>query len=102
MINVGGGGSFGHWDKYGIGNVGVKKAKAVVAITARMVDVNTGEILASVSGKGESTRSGSNLLGAGGGWANSGSGQVDMSSTNFSQTILGEAVKSAVAQVSTQ
>ncbi len=100
--NVGGGGSLGHWDKYGLGNVGVKKAKAVVAITARMVDVNTGEILASVSGRGESTRSGSNLLGAGGNWRNSGSGQVDMSSANFSQTILGEAVKSAVAQVSTQ
>ncbi len=100
--NLGGGGSLGHWDKYGLGNVGVKKAKAVVGITARMVDVNTGEILASVSGKGESTRSGSNLVGAGGGWANSGSGQLDMSSTNFSQTILGEAVKAAVAQVSTQ
>jgi curli biogenesis system outer membrane secretion channel CsgG len=100
--NVGGGGGFGHWDKYGLGNLGVKKAKAVVAITARMVDVNTGEILASVSGRGESTRSGTNLLGAGGGWANNGSGQLDMSSTNFSQTILGEAVKSAVTQVSTQ
>jgi len=72
---VGGGGSFGHWDKYGVGNVGVKKSKAVVAVTARMVDVNTGEILASTTGTGESTRSGSNLLGGGGGWANSGSGQ---------------------------
>jgi curli biogenesis system outer membrane secretion channel CsgG len=100
--NVGGGGSLGRWDKYGIGNVGVRKAKAVVGITARMVDVNTGEILASVTGKGESTRSGTNLLGAGGGWANSGSGQLDMSSSNFSQTILGEAVKAAVTQVSSQ
>jgi curli biogenesis system outer membrane secretion channel CsgG len=100
--NVGGGGSLGRWDKYGIGNVGVRKAKAVVGITARMVDVNTGEILASVSGRGESTRSGTNLVGAGGGWANSGSGQLDMSSSNFSQTILGEAVKAAVTQVSSQ
>jgi hypothetical protein len=41
-------------------------------------------------------------VGAGGGWANSGSGQLDMSSSNFSQTILGEAVKAAVAQASSQ
>jgi curli biogenesis system outer membrane secretion channel CsgG len=100
--NIGGGGSFGRWDKYGVGNVGVRKAKAVVGITARMVDVNTGEILASVTGRGESTRSGTNLLGAGGGYANGGSGQLDMSSSNFSQTILGEAVKGAVTQVSSQ
>ena len=100
--NIGGGGSFGHWDKYGLGNVGVRKAKAVVGITARMVDVNTGEILASVTGRGESTRSGTNLVGAGGGYANGGSGQLDMSSSNFGQTILGEAVKAAVNQVSSQ
>ena len=100
--NIGGGGSFGRWDKYGLGNVGVRKAKAVVGITARMVDVNTGEILASVTGRGESTRSGTNLVGAGGGYANGGSSQLDMSSSNFSQTILGEAVKAAVNQVSSQ
>ena len=61
------GGIVNHWSRYGIGNVGVKKAKAAVAITARMIDVNTGEILASVSGKGESKRSGTDLLGGGGG-----------------------------------
>jgi curli biogenesis system outer membrane secretion channel CsgG len=90
------------WDHYGIGNVGVKKAKAAVAITARMIDVNTGEILASVSGKGESKRSGTNLLGGGGGWGGAGGGQLDMGSSNFSQTIIGEAVTEAVTQVAGQ
>ena len=53
------GGMLGKWgSNYGLGNVGTSKSKAAVAITARIIDVNTGEILASVSGKGESTRSG--------------------------------------------
>jgi curli biogenesis system outer membrane secretion channel CsgG len=90
------------WDKFGVGKVGVRNAKAVVAITARLIDVNTGEILASVSGRGESKRSGTNLLGGGGDWAGSGGGSLDMGSSNFSQTILGEAVGSAVTQLSGQ
>lgn len=90
------------WDRYGIGKVGVRKAKAVVAVTARMVDVNTGEILASVSGRGESKRSGTDLLGGGGGWGGAGGGQLDMGSSNFSQTIIGEAVTEAVTQVAGQ
>jgi curli biogenesis system outer membrane secretion channel CsgG len=90
------------WDKFGVGKVGVRNSKAVVAITARLVDVNTGEILASVGGRGESKRSGTNLLGGGGDWAGSGTGSLDMGSSNFSQTILGEAVTSAVAQLAAQ
>jgi curli biogenesis system outer membrane secretion channel CsgG len=84
------------WDKYGIGNIGVRKAKAVVAVTARLIDVNTGEIVASESGKGESARSGTNLLGGGGAGGTGGGGNVDMSSSNFGQTIIGEAVGGAV------
>jgi curli biogenesis system outer membrane secretion channel CsgG len=45
--NTSAGGALGNWDKYGVGRLGMKKAKAVVAITARMIDVNTGEVLAS-------------------------------------------------------
>ncbi|MGH9585058.1 MAG: CsgG/HfaB family protein, partial [Bryobacteraceae bacterium] len=82
--------------------VGTRKAKAVVAITARIIDVNTGEILASATGRGESSRSGTNLLGGGGGWAGGGGGHVDMGSSNFQQTIIGEAVKSSVDQLATQ
>ncbi len=53
--------------RFGIGGIGTKEAKAVVQITARMVNVETGEILASVQGKGESKRSGASLLGGGAG-----------------------------------
>lgn len=97
--NVGGMGST--LGKYGLGGLGLHKAKAVVAVTARMINVNTGEILASVSGTGESSRSGTNLLGGGGSGWSSGAGHLDMGSSNFGNTILGEAVKEAVTQLAT-
>lgn len=99
--NYGGGGGGGHWGSYGLGGLGLHKAKAVVEVTARMVDVNTGEILASVTGHGESKRSSSDMLGGGAsGWAGGG-GHLDMGSSNFSQSILGEAVKQSVDQLAT-
>jgi curli biogenesis system outer membrane secretion channel CsgG len=94
--------AFSHWDKYGIGKVGVHKAKAVVAVTARLIDVNTAEILASETGKGESQRSGTNLLGGGGDWGSGGGGSFDMGSSNFAQTIIGEAVNGAVTELATK
>ncbi|MBV8895882.1 MAG: curli production assembly protein CsgG [Acidobacteriaceae bacterium] len=95
-----GGGGLSNWGaKYGIGNIGTKKAKAVVEITARVIDVNTAEILASTTGHGESSRSGTDLLGGGGSWGGAGGGHVDMGSSNFGQTIIGEAVKGAVTQL---
>ncbi|MBV9760055.1 MAG: curli production assembly protein CsgG [Acidobacteriaceae bacterium] len=99
--NIGGGGGGGHWGGYGLGGIGVKKAKAIVEITARLVDVNTGEILGSVTGHGESQRSGTNLLGGGGDWRGGGGGAFDMGSSNFGSTIIGEATKAAVSQVGT-
>lgn len=96
-----GAGALSRWDKFGVGNVGAKKAKAVVEITARIVDVNTAEILASTTGKGESSRSGTDLAGGGGSWGNAGGGNLDMGSSNFGQTIIGEAVKQAVTQLGT-
>jgi len=64
-----------------------------------MVDVNTGEILASVTGHGEAERKGLTTSGAGfSGWKGGG-GQLDMGSTNFSQSILGQAVKQSVSDV---
>src|SRR2546421_4429546 len=77
---------------FGIGGVKVKEAKAICNISARMVDTTTGEILAAVTGEGHSTRSGTSLLGGGGGGGGGGVGAFDMSSSNFGQTILGEAV----------
>ncbi|HJY91569.1 MAG TPA: CsgG/HfaB family protein, partial [Candidatus Acidoferrum sp.] len=63
--NVGGGG-YG-LGRFGLGGVGTSKAKAVVAISARVINTSTAEIMAAVTGKGESTRSGTSLIGAGGG-----------------------------------
>jgi curli biogenesis system outer membrane secretion channel CsgG len=99
--NTSAGGALGSWDKYGIGRLGMKKAKAVVAITARMIDVNTGEVLASESGRGFSQRSGTSLLGAGGSEGGAGGGGMSMGSSNFAQTILGEAVTEAVSTLCT-
>lgn len=98
--NVGGGGYSG-WT-HGIGGVGVSKSKAVVGVSARLVNVNTGEILAAVTGMGESERGDTKLLGGGGsGWSGGGGG-LDMGSSNFANTILGEAVRKAVDNTGSQ
>ncbi|HXY00089.1 MAG TPA: CsgG/HfaB family protein [Candidatus Limnocylindrales bacterium] len=98
--NVGGGG-YG-LGKFGLGGVGKSEAKAVVAVSARMVNTTTGEILAAVTGMGQSTRSSTSLLGAGGGWSGGGGGRLDMGSSNFANTILGEAVRKAVDDTGAQ
>src|SRR5436853_120541 len=87
---------------FGIGGVKVKEAKAICNISARMVDTTTGEILAAVTGEGHSTRSGTSLIGGGGGGGGGGVGAFDMSSSNFGQTILGEAVNKSVVSTGTQ
>ena len=101
-IGVGGGAVGGLAGRYGLGGVGKKQSKAVVAVSARLVSTDTAEILAVASGKGESQRSGAMLLGAGGSAVNAGGGAVNMSSSNFADTILGEAVSAAVSQLSKQ
>jgi curli biogenesis system outer membrane secretion channel CsgG len=97
--SVGGNAFGGLAGRYGLGGVGQKKAKAVVGISARLVSTDTAEILAVGSGKGESTRSGANLLGAGGAGGSGGGGAYDMSNSHFADTIIGEAVAQAVTQV---
>lgn len=96
-----GGGGFG-LGKFGVGGVQKRDAKAVCGITARMVDTSTAEILAAVTGNGESKRGGASLVGAGGGGGGAGAGAFDMSSKNFGQTILGEAVMAAVGSTGDQ
>src|SRR3954463_72269 len=96
---IGGGG--GGWGGFGMGGVGLKKSKAIVALDARIVDIDTGEILAVAEGKGESSRSGTSLMGGGGNWHGFDGGGVDFSSSGFEETIIGEAVKAAVQQMST-
>ncbi len=100
--NIGGGGYGGYGSKLGIGGIGTKKSKAIVGITARLVNTTTGEILAAVTGKGESQRSGTSLIGAGAGGGSGGGAGLDMGSSNFGQTILGEAVQAAVTDTATQ
>jgi len=84
--------------RFGVGGVKRDNAKAVVAVTARMIDTSTAEILASARGVGESARKGVSLAGAGGG-SIIGGGAVDMTSKNFANTIIGEATTAAVAQL---
>jgi curli biogenesis system outer membrane secretion channel CsgG len=98
----GGGAVGGVTRKFGIGGLQKREAKAVVAVTARMVDTTTGEILAAVTGTGESTRKGTSLVGAGGGGGNAAGGGYDMTSKNFGETILGEAVHQAVTTMAQQ
>jgi curli biogenesis system outer membrane secretion channel CsgG len=100
--NVGGSVFGGQLNKYGLGGVGAKKAKAVVGLTARLVSVNTGEILAVASGVGESTRTGTSLVGSGGGAGAAAAGLVDMTSTNFADTVLGEAVNAATQKLAVE
>jgi curli biogenesis system outer membrane secretion channel CsgG len=100
--NVGAGGFGGYGSKLGLGGVSTHKAKAVVGVTARLINTSTGEIMAAVTGTGESTRSGTSLVGAGAGGGSGGGAGLDMGSSNFSQTILGEAVGKAVTDTATQ
>jgi len=100
--DVGGGALGGVTGRFGIGGVRKSESKAVVQVTGRMIDTSTAEILASASGKGESQRSGTGLLGSGGSAYNMGGGSLDMKSSNFGQTILGEATNKAVDQMASQ
>ncbi len=95
-VGVGGGGWGG--GKFGIGKVGTSKGKATVAITARMIDTSTGEIMASAKGEATSSRSGL-LLGGGGGGGAGAIGAVEMGSSDFRDSILGEATEKAVQLV---
>jgi curli biogenesis system outer membrane secretion channel CsgG len=96
--NVGGGG--GGFGGFGVGGFSHSKTKAIVNLDARIVDIDTAEILGVAEGHGESSRSSTGLLGGGGHWGGWGGGAVDFGSSDFQQTILGEAVKLSVEQMS--
>jgi len=92
--NFGGGG--GNWGGFGLGGIGHSKSNANVAITARIVNIDTAEILGVAEGKGQSSRSSTSLLGGGGNWHGWGGGNADFGSSDFQNTIIGEATKNAV------
>src|SRR5689334_18376427 len=93
--NVRGGGIIGGV----IGGIASSKNedKAVVAIDYRLVDAETSEVIATGEARGESSRKG-NALGGIGGVLGKGIGgvEVDMTSSNFAQTIIGEATQDCV------
>ncbi|MGA8014106.1 MAG: CsgG/HfaB family protein, partial [Candidatus Acidiferrales bacterium] len=96
--NIGGaGGGFGG---FGLGGIKHSNSKAIVNIDARIVDIDTAEILGVAEGHGESSRSSTSLTGGGGNWRGFGAGNVDFGSSDFQETILGEAVKASVEQMS--
>jgi hypothetical protein len=69
----------------------------VVAIAYRLVDAETSEVIATGEARGESVRKGSSLGALGGALGKGIAGvQVDMTSSNFAQTIIGEATQDCV------
>ena len=100
--SVGGGALGGVTGRFGIGGASKTNSTAVVQVTGRMIDTSTAEILASSSAKGESSRSGAGLLGSGGSAYNAGGAGLDMKSSNFGATLLGEATNKAVQEMAVQ
>lgn len=99
-LNIGG--IAGRLGGFGRGKVGKSEGKAKVAIDARMVNVNTAEIVAVAEGTGESSRSGLLLGGFGAGGGGFGGGSIDMGSSDFRDTILGEATHAAADDLSVE
>ncbi len=88
--------------RVGIGGVGQKQSKAIVGLTARIVSVDTAEVLAVAEGMGESKRTSTSLGGGGAAYRGFGAGNVNFGSSDFQNTIIGEAVKAAVEKMSTE
>ncbi len=88
--------------RIGFGGFDRSKHRAIVAIDARIINVDTAEILAVAQGKGESSRKSTSILGGGGSWSGFGAGRVNFGSSNFQETILGEAVRLATDQLSAE
>jgi len=93
-----GGGLFGG----AVAAMGASKSedKAVVVITYRLVDAETSEVIATGEARGESVRKSKALsafaAGYKGGAAGGGGGGIDMTSSNFAETIIGEATQDCV------
>ena len=93
--NIGAGG-FARGPFAGI-HIKKEEDKAVVAIDYRLIDAETSEVIATGEARGESIRKSSGFGGMGGVWgAGGGGGGIDMTSSNFGQTIIGEATQDCV------
>ncbi|MBY0507986.1 MAG: CsgG/HfaB family protein [Bryobacteraceae bacterium] len=79
--------------------VGKKEEKAVVVIAYRIVDAESSEVIETGEARGESKRESKGMGGLFGVGGTVAGGSVDMTSANFAQTIIGEAVISACDQL---
>src|SRR5262245_23974488 len=76
-----------------------KSEKAVVGINMRLVDAETGEVIETAEARGESSRSSKDYAGLLGVKAVGVVGATGMTSSNFEQTIIGEATSNAVTNI---
>src|SRR5258708_28927477 len=91
-----GGGAFGGFGrKVGVGGFEKRESKAEVAVTARLINTETAEILASCTGKGQSSRGGPSLLGAGAGGGSGGGAGIDSGASELGRTPFGRTGPSA-------
>ena len=87
-----GSGTLGRVTRGVIGGGRRTNATAKVSLTARLIDTSSGEVLTAASGEGESSKA---SVGASG-YA---TGTIDMTSSTFQGTVLGEAVNRAAKAV---
>lgn len=96
------GGLGGGWLGGAAAAIGASKSedKAVVVINYRLVDAETSEVIATGEARGESVRKSKALSAFAAGYNRSGygagGGNLDMTSSNFSETIIGEATQDCV------
>jgi curli biogenesis system outer membrane secretion channel CsgG len=77
-----------------------KEEKAVVGINLRIVDAETGEVIETAEARGESSRSSKDYAGVlGVRGAGAVGGSAGMTSSNFQETIIGEATSNAVSNI---
>jgi curli biogenesis system outer membrane secretion channel CsgG len=86
----------------GVGGLDKSNTKATVIIDARLIDTTSAEILAVAQGKGESRRGSFKASAFGLGGRAVGGVKIDMGSSDFQATILGEATRKSVESVCTQ
>ena len=88
-------GGFGVRGPLGAIKLGSKEDKAVVIIDYRLVDAETSEVIDTGEARGESKRTSKGLGGVFGTSGGIVGGGVDMTASNFAQTIIGEATMDA-------
>lgn len=92
----------GYSKRLGLAGVGRRQSKAVVGVTARLVNTTTAEIVVSETAVGEASRSGMQVAGGASLAAAAAAGVIDMRSSDFANTIVGEATAKAVDSLSRQ